>query len=91
MVEIGIGAVELQALLVGLVTGLIYTAVQNCVHYLADACAMLHPSQAAALPPLPDALVAHGEPAQQYDLAEIPQCQPVAQPAQHHERDDVAR
>jgi hypothetical protein len=41
--------------------------------------------------PLPDALVAHGEPAQEQDLAEIPQCQPVAQPAEHHERYDVAR
>ena len=41
--------------------------------------------------PLPDALVADSEPAQEQDLAEIPQCQPVAQPAEHHERDDVAR
>ena len=41
--------------------------------------------------PLPDALVADREPAQEQDLAEIPQCQPVAQPAEHHERDDVAR
>src|SRR5215470_15512173 len=41
--------------------------------------------------PLPDALMADGKPAQEHDLAEIPQCQPVAQPAEHHERDDVAR
>src|SRR5215469_800043 len=41
--------------------------------------------------PLPDALMADVEPAQQHDLAEIPQCQPVAQPAKHHEGDDVAR
>src|SRR5262245_38970778 len=32
-----------------------------------------------------------GEPAQQHDLAEIPQCQPVAQSAEHHEGNDVAR
>ncbi len=41
--------------------------------------------------PLPDAFMADGETAQQHDLAEIPQCQPVAQPAEHHERDDIAR
>ena len=33
----------------------------------------------------------NGEPAQQHDLAEIPQCQPVAQPAKHHECNDLAR
>src|SRR5215471_21365396 len=41
--------------------------------------------------PLPDALMADGEPTQEHDLAEIPQCQPVAQPTEHHEGDDVAR
>ena len=35
--------------------------------------------------------MADGEPAQQHDLAQVPQCQLVAQPAEHHERDDVAR
>ena len=43
-----------------------------------------------AFPP-PDAFMADGESTQQHDLAEIPQCQSVAQPAEHHERDDVAR
>ena len=32
-----------------------------------------------------------GEPAQEHNLAEIPQCQPVAQPAEHHKSDNVAR
>src|SRR5215472_12210559 len=41
--------------------------------------------------PLPDALMADGEPAQEHDLPKIPQCQPVAQPTEHHEGDDVAR
>src|SRR5260370_11069368 len=41
--------------------------------------------------PLPDAFVADGEPPQEHDLAEIPQGQPVAQPPEHHERDNVAR
>ena len=41
--------------------------------------------------PLSDVFMADGEAAQQHDLAEIPQCQPVAQPTEHHERDDVAR
>jgi hypothetical protein len=35
--------------------------------------------------------MADGEPAQEHDFAEIPKCQQVAQPAEHHERDDVAR
>ena len=35
--------------------------------------------------------MADGEPAQQHDLTEVSQCQPVAQPAEHHEGDDVAR
>jgi hypothetical protein len=35
--------------------------------------------------------MADGEVAQQHDLAEIPQCQRVAQLTEHHERDDVAR
>jgi hypothetical protein len=36
--------------------------------------------QGSNFAPLPDALVAQGEPAQQHDLTEIPQCQPVALP-----------
>jgi hypothetical protein len=47
--------------------------------------------QGSNFAPLPDALVAQGEPAQQHDLTEIPQCQPVALPAEHHECDDVTR
>src|SRR5271166_88189 len=35
--------------------------------------------------------MADGEPAQQHYLAEVSQRQPVAQPAEHHEGDDVAR
>jgi hypothetical protein len=42
-------------------------------------------------PPLLDALMADSETAQQHDLAEIPQCQPVAERTEHQERDDVAR
>ena len=51
---------------------------------------LAHHRQQLYLPP-PDKLMADGEPAQQHDLAEIPQCQPVAQPAEHHEGDNVAR
>src|SRR5262249_59055540 len=40
--------------------------------------------------PLPDAFVADSETTQQHDLAEIPQGQPVTQPAEHHEGDYVA-
>src|SRR5271169_5263641 len=51
---------------------------------------LAHDGQQLRLP-LPDALMADGEPAQQRNLAEVSQCQPVAQPAEHHEGDDVAR
>ena len=49
-----------------------------------------HDGQQLRLPPT-DTFVADGEPAQQHDLAEISQRQSVAQPAKHHERDDIAR
>ena len=49
-----------------------------------------HYRQQLRLPPT-NALMTDGEPAQEHNLAEIPQCQPVAQPTEHHERDDVAR
>src|SRR5271166_1533791 len=63
-------------------------AASNAVSALAQRLA--HHGQQLRLPP-PDGLMADGKPAQQHDLAQVPQCQPEAQPAEHHERDDVAR
>jgi hypothetical protein len=64
----------------------------KCVLCRDAACATPRPSRAAASPfPLADAFMTDSETTQQHDLTEIPQCQPVAQPAEHHERDDVAR
>ncbi len=40
--------------------------------------------------PVADSLVAYLDPAQRHNLARIPQRQPVAQPTEHHEGDDVA-
>jgi len=31
------------------------------------------------------------EPAQPLAFAEVPECQPIAQPAEYHERDDITR
>ena len=39
--------------------------------------------------PLSNALMADSEPTQQHDLAEIPECQPVAQPAEYDEGDNI--
>jgi hypothetical protein len=41
--------------------------------------------------PVPDGLVAEYDPALEEHLAEIAQDQAVAQPPQHHQRDNVAR
>ena len=49
-----------------------------------------HYGQQLRLPP-PDSFMADGKSAQEHDLAQVPQCQPVAQPAEHHERDDITR
>ena len=51
---------------------------------------LAHHRQQLRFPP-PDGFMADSEPAQQHDLTQVPQRQPVAQPAEHHERDDVAR
>ena len=51
---------------------------------------LAHHEQQLRLPP-PDGFMADGKPAPQHNLAQVPQCQPVAQPAEHHECDDVAR
>ena len=41
--------------------------------------------------PIPDGLMAHLDAPQKQDLAEVAQCQTIAQTAEHHECDDVAR
>jgi len=38
-----------------------------------------------------NALMADSEPTQQHDFAEIPECQPVAQPAEYDEGDNITR
>lgn len=56
------------------------------------ACAMPRPHYGEQLPlALADALMADCEPTQEHDLGEIARRQRVAQSAEHHDGDDVAR
>ena len=84
-VEVDPAAADLQVGLVDIPACPGYTALPEP----ALAQRVAHDGQELRLP-VPDGFVADLDPTQRHDLAQVPQGQPVAEPAEHHEGDDVA-
>ncbi len=84
-VEVDPAATDLQVGLVNIPAA--PAAAPRAVPALAERVA--HDRQQLRLP-IANGLMAHLDPAQRHDLAQVAERQPIAQPAEHHEGDDVA-